>query len=127
CGLIYGIANGAGLPLMAKEVFPRIFGEQAELLETWEIVLVALWLPGIFLIRGIAGYFNAYLIQYSGVRVLEALRVAYFDKLQRLPLAFFSRGSSGDLMARGLGDTAQLQNTLIVISKIGRASCRERV
>ena len=116
CGLIYGIANGAGLPLMAKEVFPRIFGEQAELLETWEIVLVALWLPGIFLIRGIAGYFNAYLIQYSGVRVLEALRVAYFDKLQRLPLAFFSRGSSGDLMARGLGDTAQLQNTLIVIS-----------
>lgn len=116
CGLIYGIANGAGLPLMAKEVFPRIFGEQAELLETWEIILIALWLPGVFLIRGVAGYFNAYLIQYSGVRVLEALRVEYFDKLQRLPLAFFSRGSSGDLIARGLGDTAQLQNTLIVIS-----------
>ncbi len=116
CGLVYGIANGAGLPLMAKEIFPRIFGQQAEMLETWEIALVALWLPAVFLIRGIAGYFNAYLIQYSGVRVLEALRVEYFDKLQRLPLAFFSRGSTGDLIARGLGDTAQLQNTLIVIS-----------
>lgn len=116
CGLIYGVANGAGLPLMAKEIFPRIFGEQAEILETWEVVLVALWLPGVFLIRGIAGYLNAYLIQYAGVRVLEALRVEYFDKLQRLPLAFFSRGSTGDLIARGLGDTAQLQNTLIVIS-----------
>jgi subfamily B ATP-binding cassette protein MsbA len=116
CGVVYGIANGAGLPLMAKEIFPRIFGEQAEILETWEVVLVALWLPGVFLIRGIAGYLNAYLIQYSGVRVLEALRVEYFDKLQRLPLAFFSRGSTGDLIARGLGDTAQLQNTLIVIS-----------
>jgi subfamily B ATP-binding cassette protein MsbA len=116
CGVIYGVANGAGLPLMAKEVFPRIFGEQAEMLSTWEIVLVALWLPAVFLVRGIAGYLNAYLIQYSGVRVLEALRVEYFDKLQRLPLAFFSRGSTGDLIARGLGDTAQLQNTLIVIS-----------
>jgi subfamily B ATP-binding cassette protein MsbA len=116
CGLLYGIANGAGLPLMAKEIFPRIFGEQAEILETWEVVLIALWLPGIFLIRGVAGYLNAYLIQYSGVRVLEALRVEYFDKLQRLPLAFFSRGTTGDLIARGLGDTAQLQNTLIVIS-----------
>lgn len=116
CGVIYGVANGAGLPLMAKEIFPRIFGEQSEMLETWEVVLIALWLPGVFLIRGIAGYLNAYLIQYSGVRVLEALRVEYFDKLQRLPLAFFSRGSTGDLIARGLGDTAQLQNTLIVIS-----------
>jgi len=40
----------------------------------------------------------------------------YFDKLQRLPLSFFSRRSSGDLIARGLGDTNQLQNTLIAVS-----------
>lgn len=25
CGLVYGIANGAGLPLMARYIFPRIF------------------------------------------------------------------------------------------------------
>lgn len=25
CGLIYGVANGAGLPLMARYIFPRIF------------------------------------------------------------------------------------------------------
>jgi subfamily B ATP-binding cassette protein MsbA len=115
-GLIYGVANGAGLPLMAKVIFPRIFGENAEALSMLQVVLVALWLPGVFLIRGAAGYANAYLIQYSGVRVLEALRVEYFDKLQRLPLSFFNRGSTGDLIARGLNDTSQLQNTLIVIS-----------
>lgn len=116
CGVVYGLANGAGLPLMAKVIFPRIFGENAETLTMMQVVLVALWLPGVFLIRGIAGYANAYLIQFSGVRVLEALRVEYFDKLQRLPLSFFNRGSTGDLIARGLGDTSQLQNTLIVIS-----------
>ena len=116
CGLVYGAANGAGLPLMAKNVFPKIFGADAPPLDTWELVAVALWLPGVFTIRGVAGYFNSYLIQYSGVRILEALRLEYFTKLQLLPLSFFSRKSSGDLIARGLGDTNQLQNTLVVIS-----------
>lgn len=116
CGLIYGAANGAGLPLMAKKVFPRIFGEGAVALDTWQIIGVALWLPFVFVIRGLAGYLNTYLIQYSGVRILEALRLEYFAKLQQLPLSFFSRKSSGDLIARGLGDTNQLQTTLVAIS-----------
>jgi len=116
CGVLYGVANGAGLPLMAKEIFPRIFGENAEVLSKWQLIGVALWLPLVFTIRAIAGYANTYLIQYSGVHVLEALRVEYFDKLQRLPLSFYSSRSSGDLIARGLGDTNQLQNTLIAVS-----------
>jgi subfamily B ATP-binding cassette protein MsbA len=116
CGLIYGAANGAGLPLMAKQVFPKIFGDNAVPLTTWELVGIALWLPGVFILRGLAGYANSYLIQYVGVRVLESLRLQYFEKLQHLPLSFFKRNSTGDLIARGLGDTTQLQNTLIVIS-----------
>jgi subfamily B ATP-binding cassette protein MsbA len=116
CGLIYGAANGAGLPLMAKKVFPKIFGSEAVVLQTWELIAAALWLPMIFTLRGIAGYLNSYLIQYTGVHVLEALRLEYFTKLQQLPLSFFSRRSSGDLITRGLGDTNQLQNTLLVIS-----------
>lgn len=116
CGLIYGAANGAGLPLMAKQVFPKIFGDNAIPLTTWELIGIALWLPGVFILRGLAGYANSYLIQYVGVRVLESLRLQYFEKLQHLPLSFFKRNSTGDLIARGLGDTTQLQNTLIVIS-----------
>ena len=116
CGLIYGAANGAGLPLMAKEVFPRIFGTDAPVLSTWQLIGVALWLPLVFTIRGVAGYLNSYLIQYAGVHVLESLRLAYFDKLQRVPLSFFGRRSSGDLLTRGLADTYQLQTTLIAIA-----------
>jgi subfamily B ATP-binding cassette protein MsbA len=81
-----------------------------------KIWAIALWLPLIFLIRGVANYFNSYLIQYAGVRVLEEIRLDYFRKLQRLPLAFFHRLSTGELIARGLGDTNQLQNTLTVIA-----------
>jgi subfamily B ATP-binding cassette protein MsbA len=116
CGLIAGAANGAGLPAMAKYIFPRIFDAHATRLTTVQLWGIALWLPVVFTIRGLAGYFNNYLIQYAGVRILEAIRFDYFRKLQELPLAFFHRMSSGELITRGLGDTNQLQNTLTTVS-----------
>ena len=153
CGLIYGVANGAGLPLMAKYVFPRIFpqeivaqgnaGSSTKLdlpgtaavpaqtstvsgdrsgstdpreVAAWQVFLAAIWLPLIFLIRGMAGYLNTYLIQLAGVRVLESLRLDFFRKLQVLPLAFFQNKSSGDLISRGLADTNQLQVTLTTVA-----------
>lgn len=112
CGLIFGAANGAGLPLMMKWVFPQIFAADAEQLTNWELAIVAAWLPLIFLIRGISGYGNVYLVQLAGVRVLERIRLDFFAKLQRLPLSFLQRQSSGDLISRGLADTNQLQFTL---------------
>jgi ATP-binding cassette, subfamily B, bacterial MsbA len=191
CGLLFGAANGAGLPLMMTKVFPVIFQdtrsdalpqrwqkkplvEKLNLSETQvlqldallkdaearfqsnadeqraiddkleqdfkailtpgqleaftpkpvvsakptalEIWLIAFYLPIIFLIRGASGYFNSYLIQYCGTRVLEGIRTDYFLKLQQLPLAFFHRVSTGDLITRGLGDAAQLQNTITTLA-----------
>lgn len=111
-GLIFGAASGAGLPLMMRWVFPRVFAADAATLSTLELVLIAAWLPFIFLIRGVAGYCSIYLVQLAGVRVLEKLRLDFFTKLQRLPLSFLQRQSSGDLISRGLADTNQLQFTL---------------
>ena len=112
CGLVFGAANGAGLPLMMKWVFPQIFAPDAEALTNWELALVAAWLPLIFFIRGVSGYGNVYLVQLAGVKVLEKIRLDFFAKLQRLPLSFLQRQSSGDLISRGLADTNQLQFTL---------------
>lgn len=119
CGLIYGAANGAGLPLMVKWVFPKIFAEHAEPLTTMALILVALWLPAVFIIRGVAGYLNSYLVQLAGVRVLETLRLDYFRKLQFLPLSFLQRQTTGDLISRGLSDANQLQFTLTSVANDG--------
>ncbi len=81
-------------------------------ISTWELALVVLWLPAVFVVRGVAGYCNAYLIQLIGTRVLEAIRLDLFRKLQILPLSFFHRNSTGDLLARALADANQLQTTL---------------
>jgi subfamily B ATP-binding cassette protein MsbA len=118
-GLVYGAANGAGLPLMIKYVFPRVFGEEREQFTTWQIIAVALWLPAVFTVRGVAGYLNGYLIQSAGVRILEAIRLDYFRKLQVLPLSFLQRQTTGDLISRGLADTNQLQTALTSVANDG--------
>jgi subfamily B ATP-binding cassette protein MsbA len=119
CGLVYSAATGAGLPLMTKYILPRVFNDSATRLTGTQILLIALWLPIVFTFRGIAGYLNSYLTQVAGVRVLEAIRLDYFRKLQVLSLSFLQRQTTGDLISRGLADTNQLQNTLTTVANDG--------
>lgn len=121
CGLLYGIASGAGLPLLIKYVFPKIFSpdEAGATTPLYHVILVAAYIPLIFALRAGSGYLNGYFTQLAGVRILEALRLDYFKKLQRLPLSFVQGRQTGDLMSRGLADTQQLQFTLTLLANDG--------
>ena len=91
CGLVYGVASGFGLPTMIDQVFPKIFPTQAGAtapLSFWQLFLYVSVFPAVFLIRGLSGYFNTYLINFCGIRVLEQIRIQVFEKIQRLPVAF---------------------------------------
>lgn len=118
-GLLYGAASGAGLPAMINYVFPFIFGEEGRSLGFEFVLLVAAYIPLIFFLRGFFGYLNGYYIQFAGTKILEMLRVDYFAKLQRLPLSFVQTRQTGDLLSRGLADTAQLQTTLTNLANDG--------
>ncbi len=118
-GLLFAAANGLGLPLMTKVVFPVVFDSPGGSLSTWELIAVAAWLPLVFLLRGVTGYLNTYYLTATGTPVLEGLRLRYFRKLQSLPLSFIQARPAGDLVSRGLADTGQLQNTLIVFANDG--------
>lgn len=126
-GLIYAAASGLGLPLMTKVVFPVLFNSKSdetswylkwltarlgEISRDELLVYTCLWIPAMFLLRAIAGFANSYLIQYSGMRVIEAIRIDLFEKLQTLPLAFFKRNKSGDLLARLMNDTQMLRQVI---------------
>ncbi len=130
-GLVYAIASGAGLPLMSKVVFPILFHEDPTKSPKWWVVMIqdklhlgelshdrlllitCLWIPVIFFIRACAGYANSILIQYSGLRVVEAIRTDLFIKLQCLPLSFFKKNKSGDLLARLMSDTEVLRQVIV--------------
>ena len=117
-GVIYGISSGFGLPFMTDQIFPRIFpsNENAIQLTSWEIFIYVCWFPLVFLIRGVSSFFNSYLINFCGMKVLEKIRIEVFAKIQRLPLAFFQRHKSGDLLSRVTADTAQLQSAVLSVS-----------
>lgn len=118
CGIVYGVSSGFGLPYVTDQIFPKIFASEGgnQEIGTWQLMLYVSWLPIAFLIRGVSGYFNSYLINYCGVRVLEQLRAKVFKKLQRLPIAFFRKNQSGDLLSRVMGDAEQLQHAILQIS-----------
>jgi subfamily B ATP-binding cassette protein MsbA len=118
-GLLYSAATGAGLPAMINYVFPVIFDAEGNRPSFDVVLLVAAYIPLIFLLRGFFGYLNGYSIQQAGTRILERLRVDYFHRLQLLPLSFVQTRQAGDLLSRGLADTAQLQTTLTTLANDG--------
>lgn len=117
-GILYGASSGFGLPFMTDQIFPKIFPstEDQPLLSNWEIFTYICWFPFVFLIRGVSSFLNAYLINFCGMKVLERIRIKVFTKIQHLPMAFFQRYQTGDLLSRVTGDTAQLQTAILTVS-----------
>lgn len=113
-GVIFGVASGFGLPFMADRVFPIIFGETPPSLTL--LLAVTAFIPAVFFVRSVTGFLNVYLIHYCGGKVLEAIRVQVFSKLQFLPLGFFQKNNSGDLLARVINDTGQLQGVVTSVA-----------
>jgi subfamily B ATP-binding cassette protein MsbA len=118
-GVLFALTNGVSLPALIKYVFPVIFDREHVGLPLGTVALIAATIPLAFLLRAVSGYLNSYYIQVSGVKILEAIRIDYFRKLQVLPLSFVQGRTAGDLISRGMSDTSQLQATLTTIASDG--------
>ncbi len=125
CGLIFGVSSGFGIPFITKQVFPRIFPQESDAglesgaMEDPSLLLLAAaaaFIPLAFAVRGLSGFLNTYLINVCGIRVLEDIRADIFAKYQALPLGFFHKQSSGDLVSRCLADTNAVQHTLTTVA-----------
>jgi subfamily B ATP-binding cassette protein MsbA len=117
--VIMAITSSVSLPVLIKVVFPKIFDHSHGTMPLSTVMLWAAAIPVAFFIRALSGYLNSYYVQHAGIRILEAIRADYFRKLQVLPLSFVQSKSSGDLIARGMSDTSQLQNTLTTLASDG--------
>lgn len=86
-------------------------------LEHWQLILVAVGLvPITFAVRGLSAFLNVYLINYSGLRVLEEIRKSIFARLQEVEISFFTERPQGDLMSRLFNDTTQLQHSVVNVA-----------
>lgn len=73
---------------------------------------VALGAVGIILLKGIVTYSQTYTMNYIGQRLVTDLRGNTYDHLLTLPLDFYSRRQSGELIARMTNDVAAIQQAV---------------
>ncbi len=69
------------------------------------LILIPLLIIAVYLLRGIAAYGQNYFMHYVGEVIIKKLRDMLYDKIINLPLAFFQKKNTGDLMSRVSNDT----------------------
>jgi subfamily B ATP-binding cassette protein MsbA len=126
-GVVYSVSSGLGLPLMAQTIFPILFGE-IERAPAWLSAFVQNWfgdnpqgflivcctlIPLMMLFRACGAVGNGYYMTYSGVHVTQAIQKDVFNKLQDLPLSFYQRYKTGELMAALMGYPSQIKQVVV--------------
>jgi len=69
CAAVYGFVYGFVLNyVLMQKVFPALFKSGGPPLDDWKLWGYAALVPAVFLVRGLAGYFNAYFVSLCGVK-----------------------------------------------------------
>ena len=95
-------AMTAATAYLVKPAVEKIF-EQKDL---QMLVLIPAVIVAVFAIKGVAAYGSGYLLSYVGQDIIRRMRNRLFNHIQDLPLAFFQREKTGDLMSRITNDVA---------------------
>lgn len=103
------VAGTQGLmAYMVKPVLDNVFvKKQTEMLWLLPIAVLAM-----FLIKGLADYFQQYLMGFVGHHLIRRLRNLLYDRIQSLPLAFFHKEKTGVLMSRISNDVNMVRETV---------------
>jgi len=116
-GAVAGLSSGFGVPFFVEKVFRNIFENIDKDYSLSYLIIISALLPAVFLIRGIASYINQYFLQWTVQNILLDVRQQLFQKLQSLPVAFFEKRKTGDLMAKLVGDTLQIQEAILLVAR----------
>lgn len=104
CDLVCSLA----IPLSAKFLYDDIIAvNNYNRLLTWAIVVILVFGLGSF-----SHYRRTVIASNVGDLVLSDLRVAGFNHLQDLPLSFYARSKTGELVSRIMNDMANVQTVL---------------
>lgn len=83
----------------------------------------ALFVPLIFILRGLFNFISTYFLNWVGFRVVTTLRQELFDQMMHLPVAYHDRHSTGELLSRITYTTQQVADAssraILVLVKEG--------
>ncbi|MFC1882113.1 ABC transporter ATP-binding protein, partial [Thermodesulfobacteriota bacterium] len=87
---------------LVKPAVEKIFEQK----DPQMLVLIPVVIIVVYTIKGVAAYGSGYLLSYVGQDIIRRLRNRMYSHIQDLPLAFFQREKTGDLMSRITNDVA---------------------
>ncbi|WP_375585112.1 ABC transporter ATP-binding protein [Cyclobacterium xiamenense] len=79
-----------------------------------DINSIAYLLLGILLVQSIFSFFRVWLFAQVSERSMRDIRVALYDRLVRLPMTFFDKRRTGELISRITADVSMLQDTFSI-------------
>lgn len=124
------VIAGATIPLFAIYMQPLLDGTFMEK-DPQTIRWAPFALLIIFLLRGISSFMSSYSMEWIGRSVVKEIRSELFTRLLRLPVSYYDKTNSGQLVTRLIyhveqvsiaatkGLTVLIQDSVIVIGSIG--------
>ena len=115
-GLFFGIIFGGGtggLVVALEPTLQRIFSTNS--LSVKQIATIACLLPLAALVRGVGDYLSKYYVEWVGHRVVMDLRCDTFKRLMDLPVLYFTKSRTGDLITRTVSDTMLVERSVSTV------------
>ncbi|MCC3650387.1 ABC transporter ATP-binding protein/permease [Streptomyces sp. S07_1.15] len=109
-GLLVGASSlvSVATPFMLREILDTAIPEG----RTGLLSLLALGMLAAAVAGGVFGVLQTLISTTVGQRVMHDLRTAVYDRLQRMPLAFFTRTRTGEVQSRIANDIGGMQATV---------------
>lgn len=107
--MIFVACSNLVLPWIIKDVVDQVLTNK----NLYMLYMVIVAILVIFLIRGITTFGHRYLMGYLGQRVITDLRNALYAHLQRLPIAYYDKRRTGEIMSNVTNDISALQSAIV--------------
>lgn len=120
CMIVVAVMTAAQA-YMVKPMLDEIFFNKDEFM----LKVVPLVIVGIFLVQGFFDYGYKYLLEKVGQSVIRDLRNRLYTHIQSLPLSFFHKTPTGELISRIISDVTLIQGAVSnVLVGIIKDSCQ---
>jgi len=106
--MVFVAVSTAGSAWLVQPAMDKIFIDK----DMRMLFLIPALIVGLYLLKGIFHYGQAYLMSYVGQRIVADMREKLYNHLQYLSLSFFTKTSTGILISRLTNDVTLIQGAV---------------
>ena len=107
--IVMAAAANLYVPWIIKDMIDKVLAARDMMM----LNFIAVGIVVVFFFRGIFYYGQSYLVSFVGQRVIIDVRDVIFRKFQRMPLAYYDKRQTGEIMSYITNDVAALQSALV--------------